>query len=293
MPKENGPELGVIGGQRAYDFLSKKIFEGDRIGRIDTPFGASEPVFLVRRGEVSFYFLSRHGETEYSISPPHVNYRANIYAMKDLGVKQILSWSACAAVNLKYLIGQFVLADDIVDETRMRESSFFRFRGLGMIRQSPPFCETLRSALRAVLVKMGANFADMATYVVTEGPRLETAAEVRKFALYGADLVGSSLAPEVFLAKELEMCYAALCLVTNYAEGVKEREFAAGKFLEGLVTRKEMKKAESASSELPKIIYQFAARLPQQAPGCYCQQAMRRYKSRGIIGENWREWFRP
>ena len=293
MSKSDGPELAVIGGSRAYDFLTKGLFKGDRIGRIDTPYGASEPVFLIRHDGIAFYFISRHGESEYQVSPPHVNYRANIYALKDLEVKSILSWSGASAVNLKYLVGQFVLVDDLIDETKSRESSFFRFRGLGMIRQNPAFCETLRSALRSVLVRMGANFADKATYVVTEGPRLETAAEVRKFAAYDADLVGKTLAPEVFLAKELEMCYASLCYVANYAEGVKEREFAAGKYMDGLVTRKEMKKAETAVAELPKIIFRFAARLPQEHEVCFCQQSMRRYKSRGTIGENWHEWFKP
>jgi len=293
MANNNGPELAVIGGHRAYDMIKKEVFPSERLGRIDTPYGASEPIFHVRKDNLQFYFMSRHGETAYQATPTCVNYRANIYALKDLDVRNVLSWSAAGAVNLKYLVGQFVIVDDLIDETKNRESTFFRFRGLGMIRQNPVFCETQRNALRSILVKMGANFADKGTYVVTEGPRLETPAEVRKFAAYGADLVGGTLAPELFLAKELEMCYAAICYVANYAEGVKEREFAAGKFMDGLVTRKEMRKAETAFSALPKIILRFAARLPREAVVCQCQQSMRRDKSLGIIGESWREWFRP
>ena len=293
MPKEKGPELAVLGGSQAYDIINKRIFDSDRIGRVDTPYGPSEPVYVMRHEKNSFYFMSRHGESSFKSSAAFVNYRANIYALKDLGAKAVLSWSAAAAVNLKYLVGQFVIADDIIDETKSRESSFFRFRGLGMIRQNPVFCETMRSALRKVMVDMGANFADKATYVVTEGPRLETPAEVRKFAAYGADLVGMTLAPEVFLAKELEMCYATFCYVANYAEGVKEREFAAGRYLDGLVTRKEMHKAQSAVAELPRIIRRFVKQWPKESGACHCRELMRRYKSSGVIGENWREWFKP
>jgi len=293
MTKEKGAELAVLGGSNAYDIINRKTFAAERIGRIDTPYGPSEPVYLMLHENTPFYFMSRHGESAFRSSPAFVNYRANIYALKDLGTKAILSWSEAAAVNLKYLVGQFVIADDIIDETRNRESSFFRFRGLGMIRQHPVFCETMRTALRSVLVNMSANFADKATYVVTEGPRRETPAEVRKFAAYGADLVGMTLAPEVFLAKELEMCYATFCYVGYYAEGVKERKFAPGHALDGLVTRKEINKVKAAVAELPRIIRHFIRQYPHEHSVCHCRELMRRYKTHGVIGENWREWFKP
>ena len=108
--------------------------------------------------------------------------------------------------------------------------------------------------LLAALRDLELDFVRGGTYVCTEGPRLETPAEIRKFALCGADLVGMTLVPEVFLAKELEMCYAALCYVTNYAEGIKKAEFQPGMLFEGLADEKDAQVVEETLSSFPKIV---------------------------------------
>ena len=285
--------FAVIGGSQAHKLIRSGRFPGERLERIETPFGSSGVIYLVKANGASFYFLARHGEKSYSIGAPFVNYRANIYALKELEVKRILAWSGPGALSRKYSPGEFVIVDDLLDETKNRETTFFRFGGLGFIRQNPVFCPTLRAVLKAVLEELDADFTWGGTYVASEGPRLETPAEVRKFASSGGDLVGMTLAPEVFLARELEMCYAALCYVTNFAEGIVEREFEEGILFEGLATKEEQRRVTKAFERYPEIILKVAERVAQAKNICHCQESMLRYKKQGIIGENWREWLSP
>ncbi len=289
----NQPTFAVIGGSTAYELISSGALSAKRLDRVDTPFGASQPVFLVTAGDSSFYFLSRHGEREYDISAPFVNYRANIYALKELGVRDILSWSAASALKDGFEIGQMVVVHDCIDSTKGREATFFRFKGLGFIRQHEPFCATMRLALVGALQEEGLAFADRGVYVCVEGPRLETRAEARLYAALGGDLLGYTLCPEVFLARELEMCYGSFCCVTNYAEGVKEREFKSGRIYEGLATRREQKTVSRAFRAVPALITKVAELLPTLSRGCHCQEAMRQYRRRSGVGRDWREWLNP
>ena len=144
------PEFAVIGGSQGFRFLG----EGSQkklIGECDTPFGPSHPIYLFERPAGSFLFLSRHGEKGYSVAASFVNYRANIYALKDLGVKHILAWSGPGAISTDYKIGQLVIVDDIIDETRRRAGTFYEHGGLGFIRQNPVFCPSVRSMLAGAL----------------------------------------------------------------------------------------------------------------------------------------------
>jgi 5'-methylthioadenosine phosphorylase len=296
------PDFAVIGGSQGFRFLAGDL-QKERIGELDTPFGKSQPIFLFERPGGSFLFLSRHGEKGYSVAAPFVNYRANIYALKDLGVNQIVSWSGPGAISTDYKIGRLVVVDDIIDETRRRPSTFYEHKGLGFIRQNPVFCPRLRKIMAETLSSLKLDFASGGTYVCTEGPRLETPAEIRKFGLSGADLVGMTLAPEVFLARELEMCYAALCYVTNYAEGIKEAEFQPGVLFEGLAGKGERQAVEATVERFPKIIAAVAglaaeglasATSPaEDTPACKCAHSMQRYRDRGDIGDDWREWVGP
>jgi len=291
------PGFAVIGGSQAFRFLADDS-KREKIGERDTPFGKSRPIFLFERPGGSFLFLSRHGEKGYSIAASFVNYRANIYALKDLGIRQIVSWSGPGAISTDYKIGQLVVVDDIIDETRRRPSTFYEHGGLGFIRQNPVFCPSVRNLLAQALSDLKLDFSVGGTYVCTEGPRLETPAEIRKFRLCGADLVGMTLAPEVFLAKELEMCYAALCYVTNYAEGMKEAEFEPGVLFEGLAGEDERRAVEATVGNFPKIVEAVARlaaknRASGESPECKCSRAMQRYRDRGDIGDDWRKWIGP
>jgi 5'-methylthioadenosine phosphorylase len=283
--------FGIIGGSEAYNLLLSDKLMGERIGQIETPFGVSETIFEIVGDKESFLFLSRHGEKGYSKTAPYVNYRANIYALKEQGVKQIVSWSGPGAINARYNIGQYVVIDDLIDETKNREYTFFENKGIGFIRQSPVFCPDLRQCIIDTMKSLKFHYGGHGTYVCTQGPRLETPAEIRKYSSFGADLVGMTLVPEVFLAKELEMCYASICYVTNYAEGIVYSEYRPGELFEGLSTDKERKTVKDSVDKFPLIIQTLAATINKYGMNCKCQLSMERYKKEGIIGSDWHEWM--
>lgn len=284
--------VAVIGGSGAYHLLAKGALgreQGTRV--IETPFGDSAPLHRFAAAAEDFLFLSRHGESDYSLTAPFVNYRANIYALKACGVERIFSWSGPGIINTAYKPGDFILPDDILDETRNRECTFFKNSGLGFIRQNEPFCPDLREALHDALHAAGKPHQERGVYVCTEGPRLESPAEIRKFRILGADLVGMTLAPEAFLARELEMCYQPLCYLTNYAEGVVARTFEKGKLFEGMQTEEEGKRVEAAIAQFPEILAAGFAALTPRERTCQCRDAMKRYKEKGMISEDWRTWI--
>lgn len=283
--------LAIIGGSKAYELLQRGALKGKRLGERDTPFGESAPVFLIDATGREVIFLSRHGESAYACAAPWVNYRANVYALKDLGATAIIAWSGPGAIDTSYNVGQFVVPHDIVDETRNRPSSFFVGGGLGFLRMDKPFCPTLRNVLATVLDELSCEHTDKAVYVCTEGPRLETPAEIRKYGSYGGQLVGMTLAPEAFLARELEMCYAALCYVTNYAEGVRECEHVAWELFGGLSSKEEAQRVERAVQTFPQIIEVAAERFGLESRVCSCGSAMERYRKEGRISGDWRSWI--
>ena len=289
--------FAVIGGSGAYHLLSENIL-GEEIDCVtrETPFGKSSPIHHFRFEEAEFLFLSRHGEKDYTVTAPSVNYRANIYALKDCGAERIVAWSGPGIINQNFRPGDFVIPHDLVDETRNRPTTFFEGRGVGFIRQSDPFCPRLRHTLREVLHDAAIPHHEKAVYACTEGPRLETPAEIRKLRILGADLVGMTLAPEAFLARELEICYAAVCYLTNFAEGVAARDFKEGELFEGMQDPDERASVEESVKKFPDIIVGYLQRMKvlKSAPYqlmCHCQQALKRYKDKGMIGEDWRAWF--
>lgn len=283
-------QFAVIGGSQAYDLLKSGDIAGKRLGERKTPYGNSQPIFQLNDDFGNALFLSRHGEKGYSTTAPFVNYRANIYALKDMGAEQIISWSGPGAIDRNLEIGQFVITDDIIDETKTRKSTFYINKGVGFVRQNPVFCPSLRRLTKDVMQSMSLLFSDGGTYVCTEGPRLETPAEIRKFSTYGGDLVGMTLCPEVFLAKELEMCYASICYVTNYAEGMVERPFKPGELFEGLATDQDRKLVADAVANFPMILKNIAKGRETATSQCVCQSLMQRHKNRGDIGEDWHDW---
>ncbi len=280
--------LAVIGGSGAYDLLQHGAFTlRETLGPRETPFGPSAPVHRLAAGAAEVLFLSRHGERGYHRTARFVNYRANLYALRDLGAERVVGWSGPGALDATLALGQYVVPDDVLDETRARDDTFFTGGGLGFIRQSPVFCPTLRAGVLAALAGSGTAVRDGAVYACTEGPRLETPAEIRKLRILGADLVGMTLCPEVFLAKELAMCYAAACYITNYAEGMVDRAFQPGVLFEGLLTAEEKRAVDAAVEGFAGFVERLAAEEP--AP-CHCRRLLERYQKRGTIGGDWREW---
>jgi 5'-methylthioadenosine phosphorylase len=279
----------IIAGSQGFKLVSR-LCDCELIGPVKTPFGDSAPVHKMSVNEAEILIMSRHGETGYHLCAPFVNYRANVWALKDLGVQRIVAWSGPGAIDPSIPIGDILVPDDLVDETKGRQSTFFEGLGIGFIRQNPVFCPELAKSLIAQIQKHQGHHRSGEVYVCTQGPRLETRAEIRKFATYGGTLVGMTLIPEAFLAKELEMCYCPVCYITNYAEGVVERSYEPGKLFEGLLSDKEKTKVDEAVDALPGIVIQALLSTPT-SPQCRCSLAMERYKRRGDIGENWKEWI--
>jgi len=281
----------VIGGSKADTLFNKKRIIGKKIGQKQTPFGKSQVIFLVTWDDIEFLFLTRHGEKGYELNASSINYRANIYALKELGVERILAWSGPGAINENLELGQYLLPDDLIDETKSRILSFYaKNSGLGFIRSNPVFCPQLRNELEKTLEGLKYKYGRNGVYVCTEGPRLETKAEIKKFKLLGADVVGMTLIPEVFLARELEMCYVSLCYITNYAEGIKEEpEYKKGILFNGLNTPEDMKKVNKAVEQFPQIIKEFYKKLLIKDRNCNCKELMKRYKKNN--GTNWHNWI--
>ncbi len=281
--------LACIGGRAAYDLLHEGALVSERLGPQSTPFGDSQPIFRCASRFGEFFFLSRHGETGYERTPTFINYRANIYALKDLGVRSMISWSETRAISHNFKIGQYVVVDDLVDETHARVQTFFQNRGLGHIRQWPVFCPSLRKALTDSLAEEGCEFASRAVYVCAEGPRHETPAETRKYAAFGGELLGQALVPEVFLAKELQMCYASLCYVARYAEdGTKYRPFEDGRALAEQVERQ---RATAAVERIPRLLERFCRVLTSTPGMCQCESSMSAHTTSGELALDWRTWF--
>lgn len=283
------PRLACIGGTAAYDLLREGALVAKRLGPQRTPFGDSQPIYLCESRFGSFYFLSRHGETGYDLAPSFVNYRANIYALKELGVRSLVSWSETRSITHNYKIGQYVMVDDVIDETTSRPNTFFENQGLGVVRQWPLFCPTLRAAFAQTLAHEHCEASHKGVYVCVEGPRRETAAEARKYASYGGELIGTTLAPEVFLAKELQLCYASICYVASYAENGSEfLPFENGRVLS---QDSQVRRATRAVEQLPRLLERLCDVLERTSQACQCDTSMHHHIRTGQIGPDWRAWF--
>ncbi|MBK8913077.1 MAG: MTAP family purine nucleoside phosphorylase [Phycisphaerales bacterium] len=282
--------LACIGGTAAYDLLRDGALVADRLGPQQTPFGESQPIYLCKsRFGQQFLFLSRHGETGYDLAPSFVNYRANLYALKDLGVRCVVSWSETRALCHNYKVGEYVIVHDLVDETRQRAQTFFENQGLGAVRQWPVFCPSLRRALATTLSEERCSFADHGVYVCVEGPRRETPAEARKYAMCGGELLGMTLAPEAFLARELQLCYSSICYVAHYAEtGSDYTPFEGGRVLEEAITAQ---RARSAVERLPRVLERLGHVVSDTPSLCHCEKSMQQYIDNGQLTWDWRSWF--
>jgi 5'-methylthioadenosine phosphorylase len=236
--------------------------------------------------------LSRHGEGGYDLSAPFINHRANLYALKDLGVEKILAWVAPGSLRAELAPGDLAVPHDVLDEGRGGSHTFFPGVGWGFIRHHPLFCPELRTALLEALEGVAFPVHREGVYVATTGPRLETAAEIRKFRLLGGDLVGQTLVPEVFLARELELCYAGLTYVVNYAEGLMARPYRPGVLFEGLATPEEAARVAAVEAAFGELMLSILPALAGGGRDCPCPRLLERYRLRGDIRGDWRTWVR-
>ena len=207
------PNLAIIGGSGLYSMPGlKDVSEHD----LTTPFGKpSAPIITGTLEGLQVAFLARHG-IGHHIQPTEVNYCANIYALKSLGVERIVSISACGSLREDYAPGDLVIPDQVFDLTRDRRRSFFSEGFVAHIGVADPFCPDLSEQLLHAIEATGAVVHFGGTFLTVEGPRFSTKAESKVYRSWGMSLIGMTTSPEVFLAREAELCYTVMAHVTDY-----------------------------------------------------------------------------
>ncbi len=205
--------FAVIGGSGLYAIPSLSEVQEHHL---QTPFGEpSSPIVVGTLEGKRVAFLARHGIGHF-ISPTEINYRANIYALKMLGAKRIISISACGSLREDYAPGQIVIPDQLFDNTRDRERSFFGQGLVAHIGTAEPFCSSLSRDIYKSVKEAGGTVHAGGTLITIEGPRFSTRAESNVFRSWGMSIIGMTASPEAFLAREAEMCYAIMAHVTDY-----------------------------------------------------------------------------
>jgi 5'-methylthioadenosine phosphorylase len=210
---ENEVEIGIIGGTGIYD---PAIIDDIKEIKVYTPFGKTSDLISVgyyKNKKIAF--IPRHGR-RHQIPPHKIPSRANIWAMKELGVKRIISPGTVGSLREDYRPGEFVILDQFIDRTKWREDTFYDGGQVCHISSADPFCPELRKIFIKVAKALKMQYHENGTYVCIEGPRFSTRAESKLFRLWNADVVGMTLHPEVVLAREMEICYVSVAMITDY-----------------------------------------------------------------------------
>ncbi|RJQ41729.1 MAG: S-methyl-5'-thioadenosine phosphorylase [Nitrospiraceae bacterium] len=253
--------IGVIGGSGVYEIEGVVIKEEKRIS---TPFG--EPSDSYRIGEISgieVAFLPRHGSPHH-IAPHKINYRANIWGFRELGAERIISVNAVGGINSKLKPGDVVILNQIIDMTEGRASTFYDEEEIVHVDFTEPYCPELRTALLTAGKNAGIVLKEKAVYICVNGPRLETAAEIKAFSMLGADVVGMTGMPEASLARELAICFSGIGVVTNFAAGISGNRLTTTE-----VVRTMAESAEAVKALLEKTF----VRIPHTR-NCMCKDAL-------------------
>jgi 5'-methylthioadenosine phosphorylase len=205
--------LAVIGGSGLYNMSGLK---STREYEVSTPFGKpSSPIVVGDLEGQRIAFLARHG-IGHHIMPSEVNYRANIYALKEMGAERVVSISACGSLREDYAPGHIVIPDQLFDNTKGRKRTFFGDGLVVHVSVADPFCPDLSAQLENAIRKTNATLHNGGAFITIEGPRFSTKAESNTFRTWGMALIGMTASPEAFLAREAELCYAVMAHVTDY-----------------------------------------------------------------------------
>jgi 5'-methylthioadenosine phosphorylase len=253
-------DVGIIGGTGFYD---PHLLKNGKETKVDTPYGpASDSIIVGELGGRKVAFLPRHGR-KHTIRPTEVNSRANVYALKKLGVQRILAPSTVGSLREDYKPGDIVFVDQFIDRTTRREQSFYTGPKVCHISIAEPMCPELRKILLEVAEEMSIDYHSTGTYVCIEGPRFSTKAESKMFRKWGADVVGMTLVPECVLAREAEICYASIATVTDY-DVWKDHPVCASEV--GKTMKKNLEKVKN-------IIVKAVDRLSEERK-CECKSAL-------------------
>jgi 5'-methylthioadenosine phosphorylase len=254
-------EIGIIGGSGVYD---PAVLEGVEEIKAYTPFGAPSDLILVgslhgRR----VAFIPRHGR-RHQLPPHRVPYRANIWALKELGVTRVIATSAVGSLREDYRPSEFVVVDQFIDRTKWREDTFYEGGRVCHVSTADPFCPELRETFIVSARRMGIPIHDRGTYICIQGPRFSTRAESRLFRSWGVDVIGMTLYPEVALAREVELCYISVAMVTDY-DVWAERPVSADEILKTMVSNVE---------NFRRLIINTIPKIPVERK-CGCGSALR------------------
>jgi 5'-methylthioadenosine phosphorylase len=257
------PLFAVIGGSGLYNIPGLSQINEHHL---ETPFGfPSSPILEGEMAGQRILFLARHGQG-HSINPGQVNYRANIFALKSLGVNQLISVNACGSLREDYQPGDLVVPDQIMDMTKDRVNTFFQDGFVAHVGTADPYCPNLSNQLVNALKSTGARVHDQGSFVIIEGPRFSTRAESNTFRSWGMSIIGMTAAPEAFLAREAEICYAAIAHITDYdVWHAREEEVSVEMVLK--ILAKNTDHAKNAISYL-------AENPSKEGPSCGCQSAL-------------------
>lgn len=255
--------VGVIGGSGLYEMEGLTDVKSVKV---DTPFGPPSDEYMTGMlGDVKMVFLPRHGRG-HRFTPSEVNYRANIYGMKKLGVEWIISVSAVGSMKEEIKPGHIVIVDQFFDRTKGRPSSFFGNGVVGHVEFADPVCHDLSGALFNAAKSAGATVHKGGTYICIEGPQFSTRAESKIYRSWGVDVIGMTNIPEAKLAREAEICYATVALSTDYDCWHETEESVSIEAIMAII------KANVATA---KDIIRKAVPLIAPARGCKCSSAMK------------------
>jgi len=255
-------KIGIIGGSGLDQIPGLTITE---YAKITTPYGQPSDAYVI--GDFfgrDIVFLPRHG-SEHHIPPHKINYKANIWGFKELKVERIISIGAAGGIGCYTKPGMIIITDQIVDMTSGRESTFYDGDEVVHVDFTEPFCPELRGSLFRAAENSGIELKRSGTYVCVNGPRLETKAEIKMFLKMGIDIVGMTAMPEAALAREAELCFAGIAVVTNYAAGIAEKR---------LTTTEVVETMREAATRVGRLLLETFQLIPSEK-GCPCRDALK------------------
>ena len=257
---EHEAEIGIFGGTGIYD--SGLLKNSNEIS-VDTPYGKpSDTITIGEFNERKIAFLPRHGK-KHTIPPHMINFKANIWAFKELGIKRIIAPSAVGSLKEEIEPGNFALPSQFLDFTKSREGSFSEDGRVIHISVAEPFCPELKDSILKIANNQNLTIHKDCTYVCIEGPRFSTKAESKFFRSTGADIIGMTLVPECQLAREAQMCYASISTVTDYDV-----------WAEKPVTAKEVLETLSKNVASTKNLLKFLIDEIPKSRKCSCEKAL-------------------
>ena len=261
--KGNQVKIAFIGGSGLYEIDGiENVVEKD----IDTPFGKpSDKIITGTISDISCAFLPRHGRG-HVMNPSEINQRANMYALKSLGVEQIVSFTACGSLRENMKPKDFVIPDQVFDRTKNRPSTFFEKGIVAHVSMAHPFCDEIRELIRKTIYELGIEHHFGGTYVCIEGPQFSTKAESEANRNLGFSVVGMTLFPEAKLAREAEMCYANISLVTDF-DVWKEGDEVTNDAVVATVA------ANVTNSK--RVIKTLVGKLTEREKHCFCSSSLK------------------